>query len=60
LPIHSFTLAALRHELNSAGFELEQIHPLEDPGGYRSWLVRLVRIRTQGWTLVLRSPSATT
>lgn len=56
LPIHSFTLPALRRELTAAGFELEQIHPLADPGGYRSWLVRLGRIRTQGWTLLLRKP----
>lgn len=56
LPIHSFTLPALRRELTAAGFELEQVHPLADPGGYRSWLVRLGRIRTQGWTLLLRKP----
>jgi hypothetical protein len=29
---------------------------LEDSGGHRSLLVRLGRIRTQGWTLLLRKP----
>lgn len=56
LPIHSFTLHGLQRELLSAGFLLEHVHPLEDEGGYRSWLVRLGRIRSQGWTLVVRKP----
>lgn len=56
LPIRSFTFSSLRRELVAAGFELEQVHPLEDSGGHRSLLVRLGRIRTQGWTLLLRKP----
>lgn len=54
LPIHSFTRKELRQEVQSAGLKLESTIPLIDAGGYRSWPVRLCRIRAQGWTLVLR------
>ncbi len=61
LPIHSFTFGSLKRELLTAGFELVSVHPVLDPGGYRTRLVRLLRIRTQGWTLILRKacPAAT-
>jgi SAM-dependent methyltransferase len=54
LPIHSFTLAELLQEVQTAGFRLESTVPLIDGGGHRSWPVRLCRIKAQGWTLVLR------
>ena len=56
LPIHSFRRQELLGEVRTTGLELASTVPLIDPGGYRSWLVRLCRIQAQGWTLVLRKP----
>lgn len=54
LPIHSFRWKELLDEVRGSGLELVETVPLIDPGGYRSWLVRLCRIQAQGWTLVFR------
>lgn len=56
LPIHSFRWRELCREVQSSGLQVEAAFPLIDPGGYRSWLVRLCRIEAQGWTLILRKP----